>query len=95
MTHVYVSVPRVVAELLDLTPALVEVLTMRHEKRGLLIRQRTQAARIMSDHIQAHPSAWGVWSDDRERWRLASRLLELRERIRSCQIAEAAEEAAL
>jgi ABC-type sugar transport system substrate-binding protein len=95
-THVYVSVPPVVAE-------VIEMLMMQeqgpkpvvHATNSLVIRQRVQAVRLLADTIQAHPQHWGVWSDADKRWLLASRLLEMRERVRSCAIAEAAEEAAL
>jgi ABC-type sugar transport system substrate-binding protein len=95
-THVYVSVPPVVAE-------VIEMLMMQeqgpkpvvHATNSLVIRQRVQAVRLLADTIQAHPQHWGVWSDADKRWLLASRLLEMRSRVQSCAIAEAAEVAAL
>jgi hypothetical protein len=95
--HVYVSVPPVVAEVIEMLMMQQEQepKPVVHATNSLVIRQRVQAVRLLADTIQAHPQYWGVWSDADKRWLLASRLLEMRSRVQSCAIAEAAEVAAL
>ncbi len=96
--YVRMVVPRVVAQVADLLGLTVqeEATPMTvHPTNSLTIRQRVQAVNALADTIQAHPSAWGVWPDNAQRHLFASRLLELRGRIESCAIREAAEEAAL
>lgn len=66
-----------------------------HASNSEVIRQREHLANWLSDRIQREPQMWGVWPDAGQRWQFASRLLELRSRIRSCRITEAAEVAAL
>jgi len=90
---VRMRVPRVVAELLGLT--VPEVPKMVHPENSIVIRQRVQAVNLLADVISMHPSAWGIWPHEQERLLFASRLLEMRNRVRSCQIREAAEVAAL
>lgn len=70
-------------------------MTVIHPQNSFVIRQRVQATRLMADVIQQQPQSWGVWPDADKRWRFAARLLELRNRVRSCAIREAAEVAAL
>ena len=70
-------------------------MTVIHPSESLVIRQRVQAVNTLADTIMMDPRSWGVHADADKRWRFASRLLELRNRVRSCQIEEAAEVAAL
>lgn len=70
-------------------------MTVIHPTESIVIRQRVQATNTLADTIAQQPSAWGVWADADKRWRFASRLLDLRNRVRSCAIREAAEVASL
>jgi hypothetical protein len=69
--------------------------TVIHPQNSFVIRQRMQNTNLLADVIAMDPKGWGVWPDADKRWKLAARLLELRNRVRSCRIAEAAEVAAL
>lgn len=94
--YVTVTVPRVVAqvaELLGLTAQ--EVTPVVHPSDSIVIRQRVQNVNLLADLIQRDPKSWGVWADADRRWLFAARLLEMRNRVRSCAIREAAEVAAL
>lgn len=91
--YVRMRVPRVVAELLGLTAQ--EVAPMVHPENSQTIRQRVQAVNTLADVIQMDPQNWGVWPDHAQRHLFASRLLDMRNRVRSCAIREAAEVAAL
>ncbi len=98
--YVSMRVPAVVAQVAELLGLLsptsaVEVTNMVHDDESETIRKRVQAANLLADVIQMDPKSWGVFPDEMQRLRLASRLLELRNRVRSCQIREAAEVAAL
>ena len=70
-------------------------MTVIHLPESFVIRQRVQETNTLADTIAMSPQAWGVHADADKRWKLAARLLELRNRVRSCRIAEAAEVAAL
>jgi len=94
--YVLMRVPRVVAEVaarLGLTAQ--EVTPVVHPENSPTIRQRVQAVNTLAETISMDPRGWGVWPDADKRWLLASRLLEMRNRVRSCRIREAAEVAAL
>lgn len=78
-----VTVPRVVAELIDPDGHLVV-----HPRNSAVIRQRMQAVRLLADAIQEDPSGWGGWSSTRQCRLLASRLLELRTRVRTGRVSE-------
>lgn len=95
--YVWMTVPRVVAELLGLAAPVrpAEVAPMIHDEQSILIRQRVQNVNLLADVIQMDPKSWGVYPSEQDRRRLASRLLEMRARVRSCAIREAAEVAAL
>jgi hypothetical protein len=79
--YVSVTVPRVVADLIS--------------PEDPRIAQRREAVALLTAEIQGHPKDWGVWPDRRALHLLASRLLEMRRRVRFCQIEEAREVAAL
>lgn len=70
-------------------------MTIIHPSESIVIRQRVQATNALADAIKMDRKSWGVWADADKRWLLAARLLELRNRVRSCAIREAAEVAAL
>lgn len=79
-----VTVPRVVAELIDPDGHLVVV----HPTASTVIRQRAEAVRLLAETIQSDPSGWGGWSSTRQCRLLASRLLELRTRVRTGRVSE-------
>lgn len=99
---VRMRVPRVVAQVADLLGLTVpaptaaqEVTPVVHDSESLTIRQRVQNVNLLADVIQMDPRSWGVWADEKERLLFASRLLEMRNRVRSCSIEEAREVASL
>lgn len=58
------------------------------------IRERQAEVSALAHDILTHPVQWGVL-EPVECEALAARLLEMRNRVRSCRIAEAAEVASL